>query len=192
LFGTLSIGVDQPFRETDFVKVGEVIGTVEAIGLRSTRIRTLDRTLITIPNGKLADMSVESYAVRDRMRLFCMLPLVLGTPSAQVRKILQGIEEVLRAHPKIWRDDLVVRFKELSSFAMNVEVMAWFQADNWAEFQLIRQDMLLAILEVLEANQARLAYPTQTLKLSGGEPGGAQHPEAPPQAQAQAQEQEQA
>lgn len=175
LFGTLSIGVDQPFRETDFVKVGEVIGTVEAIGLRSTRIRTLDRTLITIPNGKLADMSVESYAVRDRMRLFCMLPLVLGTPSAQVRKVLQGIEDVLRAHPKIWRDDLVVRFKELSPFAMNVEIMAWFQADNWAEFQLIRQDMLLAILEVLEANQVRLAYPTQTLQLSGGEPGAAPH-----------------
>lgn len=168
LFGTLSIGVDQPFRETDFIKVGEVLGTVEAIGLRSTRIRTLDRTLITIPNGKLADMSVESYTVRDRFRLFVTLPLVLGTPSAKMRAVLQGIEAALRAHPQIWPDDVVVRFKELGASSMNIEIMAWFLAESFSAFQLIRQDMLLAILEAVEANGARLALPTQTLHVAGG------------------------
>ena len=69
LFGAFSIGGDQPFREGDFVKVEDFVGTVEAIGLRSTRIRTPDRTLITIPNGKLAEMQLESFTVRDRMRL---------------------------------------------------------------------------------------------------------------------------
>ncbi len=169
LFGTLSIGVDQPFRETDFIKVGEVLGTVEAIGLRSTRIRTLDRTLITIPNGKLADMSVESYTVRDRFRLFVTLPLVLGTPSAKMRAVLLGVEAALRAHPKIWPDDVVVRFKELGASSMNIEIMAWFLAESFSAFQLIRQDMLLAILEVVEASEARLALPTQMLHVEGGE-----------------------
>ncbi len=167
LFGTLSIGVDQPFRETDFVRVGELRGHVEAIGLRSTRIRTLDRTLVTIPNGKLADMNVESFTVRDRMRLFTTIPLVFGTHSAQMRKVLQGIEDALRAHPKLWPDELVVRFKALGSSSLNIEVMAWFLAANWGEFQLIRQDMLLAILEVVEANGAQLALPAQTLHLTG-------------------------
>jgi hypothetical protein len=69
LFGAFSIGVDQPFCEGDFIKVEDFSGTVEAIGLRSTRIRTLDRTLITVPNGKLAEMRIETFAVRDRIRL---------------------------------------------------------------------------------------------------------------------------
>ena len=72
LFGSFSIGVDQPFREGDFIKVGELQGTVERIGLRSTRLRTLERTLVTFPNGKLADSTVESFAPRDRIARVCL------------------------------------------------------------------------------------------------------------------------
>jgi MscS family membrane protein len=179
VFGAFSIGVDQPFREGDTVRIEDVVGTVEAIGLRSTRIRTLDRTLITIPNGKLADMNVESYTVRDRMRLFTTIPLVFGTRTVQMRQVLTGIEEVLRAHPKLWPDELIVRFKALGASSLNIEVMAWFLAANWTEFQLIRQEMLLAILEVVEASGAQLALPTQTLHLASAEPAG-----APPERQA--------
>ncbi|HEX9244069.1 MAG TPA: mechanosensitive ion channel domain-containing protein, partial [Anaeromyxobacter sp.] len=75
LFGSLAIGVDQPFRVGDFVKVEDVVGTVEAIGMRSTRIRTLDRTVVTFPNGRLADLKAESFAPRDRLRIFANLGL---------------------------------------------------------------------------------------------------------------------
>jgi MscS family membrane protein len=165
LFGSFSIGVDQPFREGDFVKVEDFVGTVETIGLRSTRIRTLDRTIVTLPNGKLADMRVESFAVRDRIRLACVVGLVYGTSADQVRRVLEGLERVLRQHPKIWPEAVVVRFKELGASSLDIEVMAWFQTSDASEFQLIRQEVLLAFMEVVEAAGTSFAFPTQTVHL---------------------------
>ncbi len=163
LFGSFSIGIDQPFREGDFVKVEDFVGTVERIGLRSTRFRTLDRTLVSLPNGKLADLRVESFAARDRIRLACTLNLVYGTTAAQLRRVLEGIEGILRGHPKIWPDAVVVRFKELGTTSLEVEVMAWFQTSDFGEFQLIRQDVLLAFMEVVESAGSSFAFPTQTV-----------------------------
>ena len=130
LFGALSIGLDQPIREGDFIKVEEMVGTVEAIGLRSTRIRTLDRTLVSIPNGRLADMRLESYTARDRIRLACDLGLVYETTEGQMREVLAGLEAVLRAHPLIWPDAVVVRFKQFGAFSLDIEIMAWFQTSG--------------------------------------------------------------
>jgi len=167
LFGAFSIGADQPFREGDFVKVDDFMGTVEAIGLRSTRIRTLDRTVITLPNGKLADMKVESFAQRDRIRLACDLGLVYGTTAAQMRQILAGVEQVLRQHPKIFPDAVVARFKELGTSALNIEVMAWFLTSDFGEFQAIRQEVLLQFMAVVEGCGSSFAFPTQTVHLVG-------------------------
>jgi MscS family membrane protein len=147
LFGAFSIGADQPFREGDFIKVDDFTGTVESLGLRSTRIRTLDRTLISIPNGKLSEMRVESYAARDRLRLFCTIGLVYDTTAEQMRQVLGDLEELLRNHPKIWSENISVRFKEFGSSALNIEVMAWFLTADYAEFQTIRQEVLLSFME---------------------------------------------
>jgi MscS family membrane protein len=163
LFGSFSIAIDRPFREGDFVKIEDFVGTVEAIGLRSTRVRTLDRTLVTIPNGKLADMRLESFTARDRIRLACVLGVVYGTTAAQMRSVLSGLERVLREHPKIWPDAVVVRFKEFAASSLDIEVMAWFQTPDWGEFQLIRQDVLLAFMEVVESAGTSFAFPTQTV-----------------------------
>jgi MscS family membrane protein len=165
LFGAFSIGVDQPFREGDFVKIEDFVGTVESIGLRSTRIRTLDRTLIAVPNGKLADTRVESYAARDRLRLFCTLGVVYDTGAAQMREILAGIERVLRAHPKIWPDTVVVRFTSFGASSLDIEVMAWFTTTDWNEFTSIRQDIFLEFMEVVEKAGSSFAFPTHTLHL---------------------------
>jgi MscS family membrane protein len=167
LFGAFSIGADQPFREGDFVKIEDSLGTVEAIGLRSTRIRTLDRTIITLPNGKLADMKVESFAERDRIRLACDLGLVYGTTAAQMRQILTGVERVLSEHPKVFPGAITVRFKELGASALNIEVMAWFQTRDFGEFQAIRQDVLLAFMAVVEDCGSSFAFPTQTVHVVG-------------------------
>ena len=164
LFGSFSIGVDQPFREGDFVKFEDVMGTVEAIGLRSTRLRTLDRTIITVPNGRLADLRVESFAPRDRMRLATNVTLVHGTTSAQVREVLAGLEAALRAQPKLWPEGVTVRFKDITSASLDIEVSAWFDTPDWAEFQRIREQVLLAFMEVVEKAGTRIASPTQTLR----------------------------
>jgi MscS family membrane protein len=166
LFGSFSIGLDQPFREGDFVRLDDFVGTVESIGLRSTRFRTLDRTLITIPNGRLSDMKLESFSARDRMRFACTVGLVYSTTPAQVRQVLAGLEQLLRAHPKIWPDAVVVRFQALASYSLDIEVMAWFQTPDWGEFQLIRQEVLLGFMEVIERAGSSFAFPTQTVVLS--------------------------
>jgi MscS family membrane protein len=180
LFGSFSIGVDQPFREGDFVRIEDFVGTVEEIGLRSTRFRTLDRTLITIPNGRLADMRIESFTARDRMRLACTIGLVYGTTAAQMRRVLEGLEGVLRRHPRIWPDAVVVRFKEFAASSLDIEVMAWFMTPEWSEFQLIRQEVLLGFMEVVEAAGTSFAFPTRTVHLAAAPPA------APPAAGDQA------
>jgi MscS family membrane protein len=167
LFGTLSIGVDQPFREGDFVRIGEVLGTIEAIGLRSTRVRTLDRTLVAIPNAQLADSRTESYTARDRIRLACTLGLVYETRAASMRRILAELEAALRAHPKIWRDTVVVRFKEYAASSLDVEIMAWFLTTDWNEFTAIRQELLLQFMEIVEQCGSSFAFPTQTVHVAG-------------------------
>ena len=166
LFGAFSIAADQPFVEGDFVKVEDFVGTVESIGLRSTKIRTLDRTLITLPNGRLAEMRLESYAARDRLRLACTLGLVYATTGEQMRTVLLGCEQVLREHPKIWPETVVVRFKELGESSLNIEVMAWFQTADWAEFQLIRQDVLLQFMDVVARAGSAFAFPSRTLYIA--------------------------
>ena len=163
LFGTLSIGVDQPMREGDFVKLYDFVGTVEQIGLRSTRIRTLDRTIVTIPNGELANQRIESYSVRDRLRLATTIGLVYETTATQMRAILADLEAILQRHPKIWPDGVVVRFKELGASSLDIEIQAWFQTSNYAEFQMIRQDTLLAFMAAIEAHGSAIAFPTRTV-----------------------------
>ncbi len=173
LFGAVSIGIDQPMREGDFIKVYDFVGTVEQIGLRSTRIRTLDRTLITIPNGELANQRIESYSVRDRIRLACTIGLEYGTTAAQVREVIAGLTRILREHPKIWPDAVIVRFQQFASSSLDLEVMAWFQTGDWGEFQVIREEVLLQFMEAVERAGASFAFPTQTLHVASAPPPAA-------------------
>jgi MscS family membrane protein len=167
LFGAFSLGIDQPFREGDFVRIDNVSGTVESLGLRSTRIRTLDRTVVSIPNGKLAEMRLETFAARDRLRLACILGLVYGTTAEQMRQVLANIENALRRHPSIHPEGVSVRFVELAASSLNVEVGCWFATRDFDEFTLIRQELLLGFLSIIEAAGTSLAYPTQTIQLAG-------------------------
>jgi MscS family membrane protein len=177
LFGSVSISVDQPCRVGDYVQVENVQGTVEAIGLRSTRIRTLNRTIVTIPNGKLADVRIENFAVRDRFRLFCTLQLVYGTTPAQMRAVLGGLEQALQAHRTLFPEGQSVRFANISASSLDVEVNAWFATADWNEFTVVRQELLLRFLEVVRESGSALAFPTQTLHVASA-PGGDRAQEA--------------
>lgn len=165
LFGAFSLGLDQPIREGDTVTVDGITGMVEAIGLRSTRIRTADRTLVSFPNGRIADMRLENLTSRDRMRLVCVLGLTYGTTALQVRAILENVEALLRKHPLIWEETLLVSFKEFGASSLNVEVMAWIRTTNFAEFIVARQELLLGMMEIVEQAGSSFAFPTQTVHL---------------------------
>ena len=157
LFGSIALATDQPCRVGDVIKVEDLVGQVEQIGTRSTRIRTADRTLVTIPNGRLADLRIESYAARDRMRLATVVTLAYGATESQLRQVAGGIEGVLRAHPLVWPDVAVARLANLGAASVDIEVLCWFQTTDFEVFRTCRQDVLLGILRVVEEAGVRFA-----------------------------------
>lgn len=171
VFGSFSLAVDQPFRVGDFVKVEDFVGTVEDIGLRSTRFRTLDRTIVSIPNGKLADQRLESFEPRDRMRLSTTLSITYGTTRSQMNAVLEGLERVLRGHPRIWPDAVTVKFKEIGAGGLDVEVNAWFQVPTWSDFQRCREEVLLGFMQVVEDAGTTFAFSTRTVHYVHGDTG---------------------
>jgi MscS family membrane protein len=167
LIGAFAIGADQPFHEGDFVRVEDFVATVESIGLRSTRFRTLDRTIVTIPNGKLADMRLETFAARDRFRLHATLGVEYGATEPQIRGIVESMRAYLRAHPKIWTESMLVAFVGFGESALNIEVMAWFSTGTFDDFVPVREEVLLAFMGIVEAEGAAFAFPTRTLHVVG-------------------------
>jgi MscS family membrane protein len=167
LFGAFSIGVDQPFREGDTITIDGVVGTVEAVGLRSTRLRTVDRTVITMPNGKVADARIESFAERDRIRFAHTVGLVYETSNAQMKEILAGFEKALRDHPHIHPEGVVVRFKGFGPHSLDIEVQCWFETRDYDAFRIYREEALLAFMIVVERAGSAFAFPTTTVHMVG-------------------------
>lgn len=170
LFGSISLAADQPFHVGDLVKVEDVVGNVERIGMRSTQIRTENRTLVTMPNGKLADMRIEDIAARDRIRFATTLGLVYSTREEQLRRIVAAIEALLRATPKVWPDAVVSSFAGFSQSSLDIEVICWFETSDFAEFRELRQQVLFGIMRIVETEGSSFAFPTRTLLYAGGEP----------------------
>lgn len=157
LFGSIALAADQPLRVGDLVKVDDVVGQVEHIGTRSSRLRTADRTIVTIPNGRLADSRIESFATRDRLRFGTVITLSYDASESQVRQVVGGIEQVLRSHPLVWPDVVVAKLVSLGPTSIDVEILCWFQTADFDAFRAARQDALLGIMRVVEDAGARFA-----------------------------------
>jgi MscS family membrane protein len=165
LFGSVALAVDQPFRVGDFVKIQDFTGNVERIGMRSTQIRTLDRTTVTLPNGQLSEMRIEGFGTRDRIRFATSVGLVYGTTEPQVRQVVLEIGRLLQRTPKVWADGNVSRFSGLGPSSLDIEVMCWFETTDFNEFRDLRQELLLGILRVVEQAGTSIAFPTTTVRL---------------------------
>jgi MscS family membrane protein len=180
LFGSIALAADEPFRVGDFVRIEDFTGNVERIGMRSTQVRTLDRTLVTLPNGKLADMRIEDFASRDRIRFATTVGLAYGTSERQVRQVVAEIERMLRGTDKVWPDVVVARLAAFSPSSIDVEVMCWFATRDFDEFRDLRQEALLGILRIVEEAGAEIAFPTSTVHVHGvGGPVGPRPGPAP-------------
>lgn len=165
VFGGIWMLSDRAIRVGDFCVFGAYRGTVEDIGLRSTRVRTLDRTIVTIPNGQLMNMVVENYALRDKMWFNPTIGLRYETTAPQLRQVLDGIREFLQQHPKIEKDGLRVRLLRLGASSLDVEVFAYILTTDYTEFTAIREELFLRILEIVAAAGTGLAFPSQTIYL---------------------------
>jgi MscS family membrane protein len=167
LFGGVSVLGDEVIRVGDVCKFGDRTGTVEDIGLRSTRVRTEERTLLAIPNGTVATINVENLSRRDKILFKTVLGLHLDTSADQLRHVLGKIRGVLSSHDKIEKTTIRVRLIELASSAINVELLCYVLTRDFDEFAAVREDLLLNIMNFVEDSGTKLASPSQTLYLSG-------------------------
>jgi MscS family membrane protein len=174
LFGSVSILADRPFGVGDTIRVDTVEGTVETIGLRSTRLRTIDRTLVVFPNGKLADMRIESLGARERLRFAVKLGLARDTRPEQIEAILAKLRAVLRGHASLRTDEVSVALIGLGESSFDVELAAPIETLDMALFAKVREELLLACIRVVEAEGARLAVPARQVlaPIAQGTPPG--------------------
>lgn len=170
LIGGLSLFADRPVRVGDFCKYGDELGTIEDIGIRSTRIRGLDRTLTTIPNGVLSKMAIVNLTQRDRMLLSLVIGLRYETTPDQLRHVLAKLRELLSAHPKVAEAPRRVRLTGFGNSSLDVEIFGYIETSDWNEFLSIREDIYLRMIDVITASGTSFAFPSQTLYL-GRDPG---------------------
>jgi MscS family membrane protein len=166
----VSLIFDQAVRVGDFLKVGEIQGTVDYIGLRSTRIRTLDRTVVSVPNGQIANMTLETLSARDKFWFHPMVGLRYETTPEQLRGVIDGIRRLLAGHPSVDRESVRVRFLRLGSFSLDVDVFAYVDARDWNHFLEIQEQLLFSVADVVETAGTGFAFPTQTIHVADSGP----------------------
>jgi MscS family membrane protein len=166
LFGGVSVLGDEVIRVGDVCKFGDRTGTVEDIGLRSTRVRTEERTLLAIPNGTVATINVENLSRREKLLFKTMLGFHLDTSSEHLRAVLAEIRQILAANPAVETKTIRVRLTELAAASMNVELVCYVLTQDFDKFAEVREALLLQIMKFVEDSGASLASPSQTLYLS--------------------------
>ena len=162
LVGSVTIIADRPLQVGDFVKVGDVVGTVEDVGIRSSRIRTGERTVVTVPNGDLSARQIENYAERDRFLFNPVIAISYGTTSAKLREAITIVQQVLATHDKM-AQGARARLGNITDRAFNIEVFSYIDVPDFDTQVVIREELLLTIYERLEAAGIGLAFPTQTV-----------------------------
>jgi len=163
LFGGLTLIIDQPVRVGDFCRFGEQLGTIEDIGLRSTRIRTLDRTLVTVPNAELATLQIENFARRDRIWLQTTIGVRYETSPDQLRFLLVELKKMLLGHPKVDPDPARVRFRSFGAYSLDIEIFAYVRTTDYNEFLAVQEDIFLRIMDIVAGAGSGFAFPSQTV-----------------------------
>jgi MscS family membrane protein len=165
LFGGVSLFADRPVRVGDFFRYGDQVGTVEEIGLRSTRVRTLDRTVVTIPNAEFSNLQLENFAQRDRMRLWTTVGVRYETTPDQLRFLLARLRQILLAHPRVTEDPARVRLVGFGTCSLDLEVFAYVDTADWSEFLAIREDLYLRFIDAINEAGTGFAFPSSTTYL---------------------------
>jgi MscS family membrane protein len=166
--GGISLIADQAVHVGDTLKLGDTVGTIETVGLRSIRIRTLDRTLVTIPNGQIANMSLETLSARDQFWFHPLLTLRYETTPAQIRAIVVGIRNLLKEQPRVDPASVRVRLLRLGAFSLDVDIFAYVDTaiGDWNHFLELQEELLLRIIEIVQQTGAEIAIPSQTMYLA--------------------------
>jgi MscS family membrane protein len=162
----VSLIADQAVRVGDTLKLGDIVGTVEDVGLRSTRIRTPDRTLVSLPNGQIANMSLEALSARDKFWFHPLLSLRYDTTPDQLRSVMPGIRNLMNEHSNVDSLSVRVRFVRFGTSSLDLDIVAYVSARDWDEFLQIQEALLLGIMDIVHKAGVEIAFPSQTVYLA--------------------------
>ena len=165
VFGAITLYTQQPVRVGDFCRIGTVTGTIEDIGLRTTRIRTLANTLIAVPNSRLANEPIDNISARRKILYRPILRLKYGTTTEQITQVLEGVRKLFSSHDKIMEDGHRVRFKEIADDALLIEVFGYVNTTDWSEYLEITEKLNMRILEIVALAGTTLSLPARALHI---------------------------
>ncbi len=164
LFGSLSLLADRSIRIGEWIKVNGVEGTVEDIGMRTTKIRSFEKSLITVPNLIIANNPIENFSRRGVRRIKMSIGLTYGTTEAQMTNIVEEIKYLLHAHEHIsQKETLLVNFESFGDSALNIFIYTFTDTSNWEKYLNIREDIHLKIMKIVEENNSSFAFPSQSI-----------------------------
>lgn len=164
-FGSLTVLLDRPFQIGDWVVIGDVEGSVEAVGFRSTRIRTFYNSLITLPNAILTTTKIDNMGARRYRRMKSMLGLTYDTPPEKIDAFCEGIRVLIGLHPYMRKDYYQVYFNQYNAASLDILVYVFWETPDWNTELRERHRFLLDILRLAKQLEVEFAYPTQTLYL---------------------------
>ena len=167
--GGVSLLMDKAVHTGDFCEIGGKLGTVEDIGLRSLRLRTLDQNLLVVPNSALAQMQFQNMKARPKLLIDQTFSLRIETQVEQLRFVLDRVQSMLNEHPAIEPGTSRIRVNDFAGAAFELELFAYGKTGDWAEFTAIRQDVILKIAEIVEAAGTQFAGPTRLTYVSTDE-----------------------
>jgi len=159
----VSLIVDHAVRVGDFLNFGDIQGTVVQVGLRSTRIRTIDRTVVSFPNGQIANMRLETLSARDMFLFHPVVGLLYRTTPAQLRSVIAEIRSLLSGHATTDTGSVRVRFVRFGASSLDVDIFAYVFAHDWNTFLEIQEELLFGIMDIIHKAGAGIAFPSQTL-----------------------------
>lgn len=161
LFGAVAIFADKPFKVGDRIQVDAIDGNVETIGLRSTRVRSLDGYLISVPNKTIANANIINISKRPRIKTVVDIGVTYDTPPAQIQRAMEIIEEVYGKHPKT--SELLVNFNRFDASALNIQVIHWWGATDYTEYAKNMGQLHMELKKRFDAERISFAFPTQTV-----------------------------
>lgn len=163
LIGGVSIFFDKPFKVGDYIKVGEYEGTVEEIKFRSTNIRTLENSVLHVPNSEMSISTIINYSEMEKRRYFSRLTLELDTKLEKVEIVKAQIQQMLQQRDDILKDTISVKFQDISTNGMDLVVIAYINETNYEKYLGIKEQINYEIMTILQNEGVELAYNTQTV-----------------------------
>ncbi len=165
LFGSLMIFADKPFSVGHWITSGDIDGSVEEVGFRSTRVRTFRNSLVYVPNGKLADSTIDNHGLRRYRRFFFHIAVTYDTPPDLIEVFVQGLRRIVENHPKTRKDFYIVELNDMGDFSLKIIFYIFFEVPTWGEELKSRHEVLIEIIRLAQKLGVRFAFPTQTMHM---------------------------